>query len=516
MSQILERQTVQPRDYPTSKSLAGLHPEIVRQWDWSLNQPLRPDRIAPYSKVRVHWQCPVSIEHKWVASVAGRLLSKGPGCPFCARKRAGATTSLAFLFPDIAAQWDLTQNGSLTPADVGPKSDRKIHWKCPVAVDHTWISAIGSRTQGGTGHKQAGCPFCSGWKPSITNSVASAFPESALFWDYEKNGDLTPDQAAGGSMRTVYWKCDRGPDHQWSGQICNRTRRGGYGCPFCSNQRVSVTNSFVALYPEIAEQWDDELNGDRTPNTVVATSTLRVYWKCPVSKDHRWLAKCRDRVKFPSCPFCMNHLSSITNSLASLVPSIASQWDFQKNGTLTPDKVVAKSRKRAHWICSVSSDHKWSARIDTRTTMGTGCPHCARVNQSDLNKRRMLSGAVFNSRLEMETAKPMLLAFGFEHQSISREAHRFDFGDAARNLVVEINGCYWHDHRSLKPTCPTKVVSSLASGKIPPREKDERTRAIAARYGLVLLELWECEKREWPDQIVAWLDKQKLSTDAHS
>jgi Probable Zinc-ribbon domain/Protein of unknown function (DUF559) len=61
--------------------------------------------------------------------------------------------SLATERPDLAAEWDASKNGPLTPADVTVGSGRKAWWLCP-RCDHSWAAVVGSRTRG------HGCPAC--------------------------------------------------------------------------------------------------------------------------------------------------------------------------------------------------------------------------------------------------------------------------------------------------------------------------------------------------------------------
>jgi G:T-mismatch repair DNA endonuclease (very short patch repair protein) len=74
--------------------------------------------------------------------------------------------------------------------------------------------------------------------------------------------------------------------------------------------------------------------------------------------------------------------------------------------------------------------------------------------------------------------------------------HAFDYASADRLVLIEVNGCYWHDHRSVDPACK-------AQGRTGAVAKDERVRSIAARAGAVLVELWECQEARWPQHLAA-------------
>ena len=91
-------------------------------------------------------------------------------------------------FPEVVAQWHPTKNEEVTPADTWlASSQRAAWWKCDVADDHEWQTSIATRTIRGLG-----CPYCGGRRASVTNSLASLFPEVAAQWHPSKNGRRTP------------------------------------------------------------------------------------------------------------------------------------------------------------------------------------------------------------------------------------------------------------------------------------------------------------------------------------
>src|SRR5947209_6277563 len=103
-------------------------------------------------------------------------------------------------------------------------------------------------------------------------------------------------------------------------------------------------------HPKIAAEWHPTKNGDLTPQAVVAGSNRKVWWCCPKGADHEWQATVAKRATGgQSCPYCGGKRVSATNSLATLFPQIAKQWHPTKNGSLTPDRVVAGSDIRAWW-----------------------------------------------------------------------------------------------------------------------------------------------------------------------
>ena len=209
----------------------------------------------------------------------------------------------------------------------------------------------------------------------MTNSLATQYPELAADWHPSKNGGLTPDEVVAGSDKKVWWKCNKGPDHEWETALNNRTKKGT-GCPCCSGRKFSVTNSLSALEPEAAAEWHPTKNGDLTPETVVAGSRKRVWWKCLKGSEHEWEAPLSERKKGTGCPFCAGQKVSVTNSLVALFPEVAAEWHPTKNGDLTPETVVAGSEKKVLWKCPKGPDHEWEASLSNRSRGGLGCPFC--------------------------------------------------------------------------------------------------------------------------------------------
>lgn len=61
-------------------------------------------------------------------------------------------------------------------------------------------------------------------------------------------------------------------------------------------------------------------------------------------------------------------------SLAAISPNLATEWDYEKNGSLRPELVYPQSNQRANWVC-IKCGYKWKAKICNRTN-GSGCPFC--------------------------------------------------------------------------------------------------------------------------------------------
>lgn len=267
--------------------------ELLTQWDREENGGLTPEGVTPGSHRKVWWVCAKG--HRWQAMVKVRVA--GCGCPVCANRsvRPGEN-DLATAYPEAAAQWHPTRNGSLTPRDVLPGAQRRVWWQCERG--HEWQARISARTYGGSG-----CPYCAGKRVAAgENELASAYPELAAQWHPTRNGSLTPRQVTPYSNRKVWWVCPEG--HEYPAVIATRTSHHS-GCPYCAGRKVLPGfNDLAATHPEVAAQWHPGLNGALTPEQVTAGSHRKVWWKCP--EGHVWQAVVYARTgkRGSGCPVC--------------------------------------------------------------------------------------------------------------------------------------------------------------------------------------------------------------------
>jgi hypothetical protein len=311
--------------------------------------------------------CAGGTDHVWEEVIEARAV-RGYGCPFCANQRVSKTNALATTHPKLARAWHHHRNGTLTPREVVAGSNQVVWWKCKKGIDHEWRAMVANRVAGG------GCPFCSNKAVSITNSLATCFPNIASDWHPVKNGKLTPSNVVGTSLRKVWWKCPRGPDHEWATMIVHRTSHRS-GCPFCAGKKVSITNCLLTVCPDLAVEWHPRKNGRLTPKAVTTGSSKRVWWKCPLGPDHEWEITINKRARLGrGCPFCAGRLVSVTNSLASIFPEVAASWHPSRNGAIRPEDVLCGSKDSYWWLCA--RRHSWRAPVRERTVKTRGCPIC--------------------------------------------------------------------------------------------------------------------------------------------
>ena len=342
--------------------------DLLEQWHPTKNGDLTPQMVTAGSTKKVWWQCDKG--HEYQASILNR--KHGTKCPVCRGKLAiPGVNDLASACPELVSEWHPELNRDLTPEMVTAKSNKEVWWRCEHG--HEWQAMIRSRADG-----YGRCPTCRELKrvkkPARIeyNKLATVNPTLAAQWNYEKNGDLTPEKVTAGSSKIVWWRCEHG--HEWQARILNRSN--GTGCPVCTNRGTYTGyNDLATVNPELAAQWHPVKNEGLTPQMVTVGSHKKVWWQC--DKGHEWQAVVNERAAGTGCPVCANRIVVVGfNDLATTHPELAAQWHPTKNGDLKPEMVTVGSRKRVWWLCE--NGHEWETHLFNRAS-GVGCARCIKA-----------------------------------------------------------------------------------------------------------------------------------------
>jgi len=219
--------------------------------------------------------------------------------------------------------------------------------------------------------KADGCPFCKGRRVCKHNSLAAQAPDVAASWDSEAN-DRTPDDYTAHSHHRAQWLCPA-CKHKWSAMIYTRVH-GSTGCLECFRNRRHLNQithpTFVACNHPLLSDWNYEANAQEGlhPDKIRLRSNKRVHWvchKCPRGCLHKYQATPRDRnFRGSGCPCCSGHKACKCNSLQSLSPDIAFEWDYERS-VGSPDECASQSHVVAWWKSAERGS--WQQSIQSRT-----------------------------------------------------------------------------------------------------------------------------------------------------
>ena len=247
-------------------------------------------------------------------------------------------------------------------------------------------------------------------------SLAEARPDLAKEWNYEKNGDLRPEDVSCGSNKKVWWiyhydvpddypvELLRGKnfDFEWEAKVYARNEYPG--CPFLNGHSIwTGFNDLKTRNPELAAQWHPTKNGKLKPTQVTANSHKKVWWllSYDVPMDYpiehlrgkhfnfEWQAIIKNRNNGIGCIYLSGKsVWKGFNDLQTVNPELAQQWHTAKNRNLKPTQVTSNSHRKVWWILSYDIpgdypiehlrgkhfDFEWESTIAHRNN-GRDCPY---------------------------------------------------------------------------------------------------------------------------------------------
>ncbi len=98
-----------------------------------------------------------------------------------------------------------------------------------------------------------------------------------------------------------------------------------------------MKKSLASEYPELANEWDYELNGYIKPSDVPPKGRQHVWWKCKEGHPS-YKAKLASRSNGTGCPCCNGLEVCFERSLLGKRPDLVAMWDKERNSSLTPDR----------------------------------------------------------------------------------------------------------------------------------------------------------------------------------
>lgn len=277
-----------------------------------------------------------------------------------------------------------------------------------------------------------------------------------LHFYQEGNNPRTPEEIGFSARECVRFRC-----HvcglSWQRTLNHVTRHPAVQtCPFCEHRKPSPFYNMATEYPELKAEWDIEKN-PFPPESCLPHSNKTVYWRC--TKNHRWKAVICDRAETagkarqsgaPICPYCSGESVSATYNLAEKYPEIAVEWDYVLNNGQKPEDFLPHSNQKAWWKCAYNPSHKWSATISNRTSLGRGCPQCAKDFKMSYPARTLfyyLRQACPDCTCEEPFRK-----------------YKMDIFLPERKLVLEHDGYYYHSSQAARKRAERKDCALREAG----------------------------------------------------
>ncbi len=287
---------------------------------------------------------------------------------------SGKRGTLAEERPDLVKQWVDEANKDATPDTVGAASQYLATWQCGCSCKHcsaphpSWQAYVHARTAG------SGCPYCSGHKVCVCQSVAALYPDLVKELDPASTPELDPKlwPLAATNMHPGCAPC------MAHGLPELATGSGAPGAQAAHFPQIVVSKPGRGFLkdecPEIFAQLHPTLNGNlKALAEITCGSDAKLWWLCKEDKnrpqgcqhEHAWqtVARHRCRARKPSgCPFCAGMQVCQCNSISKLKPELLQFWDYSRNVNIKPDNLGLSSARKVWWhhdCRATDEEHVW-------------------------------------------------------------------------------------------------------------------------------------------------------------
>jgi hypothetical protein len=413
------------------RNLVTQFPITAREWHPTKNLDLKPDQVPPHSNKNVWWRCDEG--HEWETKILNRT-SGGTNCPYCANRLVSKTNSLAAVFPEISVDWDNEKNQGKTPDDFIAGSNSKVFWKCKFG--HFWEAAISARTHGGSGcpkckpqasrieiriytellyyfedtlwGSKIGGYECDVYVPSLGFGVefdGAHWHKGKNDFDLKKNNVF---EAEGVKLLRIRERplepISENDIVVKKGELEDNVLKGLYQkfvelrllpldvendiSKFIENPKFKNSKAYrkilallpappseaalSATHPGLSSEWNYARNAPLKPDNFSYGSTRVVWWICPIG--HEYDMRIAHRTDGINCPICAGRRVSEDRNFAVSYPALARQWNYEKNGKISPEDISHGSGKRIWWKCD--RGHEWDAIVSNQVKARKGEPYC--------------------------------------------------------------------------------------------------------------------------------------------
>ena len=408
--------------------------ELMKEYNYKKNNKIDLENLTIGSGKKIWWVCKNG--HEYECTVSHRVFENN-GCPYCSNQKIlEGYNDLATTNPEALKYWDYGKNDkiNLHPNRLSKGTHKKAWWICDKG--HSYEQEIRSKVNG------VGCPVCSnriilkGY-----NDLATTNPELLKEWNYEKNekNGITPYNISKGKEISVWWKClNCGNDYSCYAY----SKKENAGCPYCSGlKRIDGYNDIFTTEPLWKNAWDYSKN-KINPNEISRMSRKKVWWICsncqksfcksPCHVEHTVL--CNECSVEKGVTRRIRTLISKNGNFADKYPELAKEWDYEKNGNLTPEKLTAGSSEKVWWICTVG--HSYKSSISHRIR-GTGCPKCAKELRISFPEKAIVYYLTKIDDSIVESYEPDYL-----------KGKEVDIYIKSKNIGIEYDGRMWHKDKN--------------------------------------------------------------------
>ena len=485
--------------------------ELMAEWDWKTNNEhgLFPDKITCGSDKSVCWLCK-DCHMSYHARIPDRI-GKKTGCPYCAGKKPipGVNDLETWCKKngreDLIDEWKPELNDGKLPSEFLFASNKKIIWECS-HCGAQYPKQIDQRTLRGVG-----CREC--------RITGTSFPEQYLYYGLKTIVGHTQNSYKALGFEVDIFLEEHNIAIEYNGEFFhefyNREKSDAEKRKRCSENGIHL----LTIKESRGENPSDATYGDviswkysRNKECLGLLLIKVLDWVNYVANTSYSIAEIDSNIIYQKAHKYTYGVKP-DKSLANKYPDIAAEWDHDKNGDITPEKVSYGSHDAFYWKCQ-QCGYTWESKVNDRTN-GHGCYVCAKTKWADILHKRAAERNNFKDWCEKNNRKILVEEWDYASNPTSPEewgvgsneivywvcqtcGHRYP---ATINNRVRGSGCKecWNIRKKIMHTNdkPVQSENSLVAWCIRNKRED-------------LLAQWDYDKNEYPPQNYTYGSKKRV------
>lgn len=333
--------------------LATTNPELLEEWDYDKNSDTVFITAHCGSNKKAWWKCK-TCGHSWQAAISNRTRLR-TGCPVCAGRAVGkGINDLETLYPEIAKELNTEKNG-IKACDITAHNNRKVWWKC-IHCNFEWEASVKSRTK-----YNNRCPACKLMKQKSKYEEPFRISQTLLS---KKENELNKKAKELNRVEDILNMIE-----EREKELSKREAE--------INKLEHIINTLDKKEKELSRR-EEELNRKaeiltkRVTNlSIIGISNNKKYSKTSNVKNKTITTK----------DWFIDHSVDPSKTIKAMYPDLVEEWDYEKNGELTPENTTYGSKKVVWWYCkkhkhSYQMQVKYKVQKKESTGLNWGCPQC--------------------------------------------------------------------------------------------------------------------------------------------
>lgn len=314
------------------KVLAETHPELVEEWISCDDPKFTPYTCVAGSNVKVKWKCK-KCGGEYEAYIANRTL-RGSSCPYCANQKVLiGYNDLQSQLPDLAAGW--SKKNTIKPTEVTAHSNKKVYWVCPLGHDD-YLMSIKQRSN------RQGCPICA-------QQSQTSFPEQAIYFYLKQAFNDTVNRYIFEGREIDIFIPSKNIGIEYNGYYSHKEKSEKDIRKKEFFESIGITLFVIKEYKRTEEKNQADFYIYERTSFNDLNRLIRDVLKSICSNVSIDVDCSRDSIAIKNQYVILRK----ENSIATVRPDLIDRWDFEKNGSITPEMVTLGTGQRYYWKCKI-------------------------------------------------------------------------------------------------------------------------------------------------------------------